>query len=76
MEKKRLAVIGYGGMGGWHVRKAQDSDVVTLAGIYDILPERRQAAREAGIFAYDSFEDVLADGGVDILTLAVPNDCH
>ena len=34
--KKKLVVIGYGGMGGWHTRAAKKSDVVTLGGIYDI----------------------------------------
>ena len=28
--KKKLVVIGYGGMGGWHTRAAEKSDVVTL----------------------------------------------
>ena len=42
----RLGVIGYGGMGGWHVKNALVSDVVELAGIYDIKEERREVARK------------------------------
>lgn len=74
--KKRVVVIGYGGMGGWHTRYLLKSDVAELAGIWDIKEERRQLARENGIFVYDSFEAVLTDKTVDILTLAVPNELH
>ena len=74
--KKKVAIIGYGGMGGWHCEHLQNSDVAELAGIYDIKEERRELARSRGIRAYESFEEVLADPEVDILTLAIPNDCH
>ena len=74
--KKKLVVVGYGGMGGWHVQHAQKSDVVELAGIYDIDPKKTLLARERGIFAYDSLEEVLADEKVDMITVAVPNDSH
>lgn len=74
--KHKLCVIGYGGMGGWHVRHALESDVVELAGIYDIKEERQEAARRDGIFAYDSLEAALADESVDIVTVAIPNDQH
>lgn len=75
-QKKKLVVIGYGGMGGWHVDHALKSDVVELAGIYDIKPERAELARSRGIFAYDSLEDVLNDPQVDLVTVAIPNDSH
>ena len=74
--KKNLVVIGYGGMGGWHVQHAQKSDVLNLLGIYDIDPKKTTLARERGIFAYDSLEDVLADEMVDLVTVAIPNDSH
>ena len=74
--KNNLVVIGYGGMGGWHVQHAQKSDAVNLLGIYDIDPKKTTLARERGIFAYDSLEDVLADERVDLVTVAIPNDSH
>lgn len=76
MKKIRFAVIGYGGMGGWHVDHAKDSDAVELAGIYDIKEERRQLAESRGIRAYASYEEVLADQTVQLLTVAIPNDQH
>lgn len=74
--KKRLAIVGYGGQGAWHATWAGKSDVVELAGIYDIAEKRVNAARELGIHTYASFEDVLADKTVDIVLCATPNDVH
>ncbi len=74
--KKKLAIVGYGGQGGWHAAWAQKSDVVELAGIYDIREERMTAARNAGIHTYDSFEALLADESVSLVTVATPNDVH
>ena len=74
--KINLAVIGYGGMGGWHVEHAQTSDVVNLLGIYDIAPARRALAESRGIRAYDSYDEVLADPAVEMVTVAIPNDQH
>ncbi len=75
-QKKKVAVIGYGGMGGWHTRHLLESDVCTLAGIWDIKPERCALAEEKGIHAYKSLEDLLGDAEVEIVTIAVPNDSH
>ncbi len=75
-DKKKLVVIGYGGMGGWHVGFAQKSDVIELAGIYDIDEARRAFARENGIHAYESLDEVLRDPEVEIVTVATPNDHH
>ncbi len=74
--KKRAAVIGYGGMGGWHVKHILESDVVELAGICDIRDCQKEKARENQIHVYETFEDVLADPTVELLTLAVPNELH
>ncbi len=74
--KHRLCVIGYGGMGGWHVERAQKSDVVELVGIYDIKKERSDLAISRNIKAYGSMEDVLSDKEIDLVTIAIPNDVH
>jgi predicted dehydrogenase len=75
-QKRGVVVVGYGGMGGWHTRYLKESDAADLLGIYDIKPERCEVARENGIYAYESFEAVLADERVDFVTLAVPNELH
>ena len=71
-----VAVIGYGGMGGWHTRLLKEIQEVNLIGVYDIKAERNTAAEELGIKAYESLEAVLADADVDVVTLAIPNDIH
>ena len=75
-EKKKAAVIGYGGMGGWHVDHILKSDVVELAGIYDIKEEKQELARSRGIRAYSSREELLADPEIEMVTIATPNDVH
>ena len=75
-QKKKVAVIGYGGMGGWHTRYILESDTVELAGIWDIKEARRELAKERNIFVYDSLEALLADESVEIVTIATPNDVH
>lgn len=76
MAKKNAAIIGYGGMGGWHGGFLQNSDVVNLMGIYDIKPSQCELAESRGIHAYSSLEELLADPAVDFVTIAVPNDQH
>lgn len=73
---KKVAVIGYGGQGAWHCSQILKSDVATLAGTYDIKENRREAAKENGIFVYDSNEAIFADRSVDIVVVATPNDVH
>ena len=71
------ALIGYGGMGGWHVRKLQTMpEKFHICGVYDINPARNALARERGLHAYDTLEELLADKEVQLVTIAVPNDAH
>lgn len=72
----RVAVIGYGGQGAWHCGQILKSDVAELAGTYDIREVRCQAARENGIHVYGSVEELYADGDVDVVVVATPNDVH
>ncbi len=76
MKKMKAAVIGYGGMGGWHVEHLLKSDVAELAGVYDIKEERNELARSRGIHAYTSLDELLADKSIELVTVAIPNDSH
>ncbi len=71
-----IAVVGYGGMGSWHTRTIGNMPECRLAGVYDILPERNRAAEEAGLRAYASLDELLADEAVQLVTVAIPNDQH
>lgn len=74
--KPRIAIVGYGGMGRWHGWRIRELDCLELAGIYDIAPEAMAFAREKEIPVYESFEAILADETVSIVTVAVPNHLH
>ncbi len=75
-DKKRIAIIGYGGMGSWHTRHILANDVVELAGVCDIKPARCELALERGLHLYKSIDEVLADESVDLVTIALPNELH
>ncbi len=76
MKKHTLAMVGFGGMAGWHYDLIEKIDDLTVAGIWDIKEERREYARSCGIHVYESQEDLLADENVDIVLVATPNDVH
>ncbi len=76
MKKINVAVVGYGGMGGWHTDRIREMEKFNLAGVWDIDPESLARARACGIHTYGSFEDVLADDSVPLLTIATWNDVH
>ena len=75
-EKKKIVVIGYGGMGKWHVKHLLESDACELVGVCDINEARRTEAIENGLRVYNCIEEVLSDESVELLTLAVPNELH
>lgn len=75
--KHGLCVIGNGGMGDWHVRRAQAGGVVDVIAVHDIKESRNLFAEEKrGVKAYRTLEEVLADKSIDLVTIATPNDVH
>ncbi len=74
--KHTLAIVGFGGMAGWHYDLIEGIEDLTVAGIWDIREERREYARSRQIHVYESLEDLLADPEVDLVLIATPNDVH
>lgn len=72
----KMAIVGFGGMAGWHYKEIQTIDGLDVAGIWDIKEERRTYAAEKGIHVYESLEDLLADPSTDLVLIATPNDVH
>ena len=71
------ALIGYGGMGRWHVRTLQSMpELFTICGIYDIDEEKRMQAEKDGLHAYPTLDALLNDEKIELVTIATPNDCH
>lgn len=71
------AVIGFGGMGGWHCEnvKAKIPEIRTK-GVWDIRAEAREKAAALGLKAYASLEELLGDPEVELVTIATPNNFH
>ena len=71
-----IGIVGFGGMGSYHLELAKGIDEVKFVGSYDIKESRQQLAKEKGLRVYDSLEDILADDTIDIILIATPNDVH
>ncbi len=76
MKKHNLAMVGFGGMAGWHYDLIEKFENLSVSGIWDIKEERREYARSRQIPVYESLEDLLADETVDLVLVATPNDVH
>ncbi|WP_088809291.1 MULTISPECIES: Gfo/Idh/MocA family protein [Listeria] len=76
MEKVNLVIVGFGGMGTYHVELAKMSDHVVPVGAYDIDENVHEKIREKGLRVYRSYQEVLADESVHAVLIATPNDVH
>ncbi len=76
MKKHNLAIVGFGGMAGWHYDLIEKLENLSVSGIWDIKEERREYARSRQIPVYESLENLLADETVDLVLVATPNDVH
>ena len=73
----RLALIGYGGMAGWHHNNIRDRvPGIEVTGAWDIRQEARDKAKANGLQVYQSLEQLLRDPQIDLVTIATPNDVH
>ena len=51
-------------------------EMMELAGVVDIKPEREEWARERGMYVYPDYDALLSDETVDAILIATPNNCH
>lgn len=71
-----VSIIGYGGMGSQHARLLTGPGQDLVAGVWDIDPEKREAAEAGGYPVYHSFMEALNDPKADIVLIATPNHLH
>lgn len=72
-----LGIIGFGGMAGNHYKQlSKENTKVKIKGVWDINPARLDAAREKGLVAYNSEEELLADPEIDIVLVSATNEVH
>ena len=73
-----MAIIGMGGMAGWHVRNIREHiPEIKVIGGYDVREEANATAKDDwGIKVYNSPEEIYADSNIDIVLIVTPNDVH
>lgn len=75
--KHNMAIIGYGGMGGWHHQSIkQNVQGLNVKGAYDIRPEINEKIKKNGLHVYQNLEEILTDEEIELVTIAVPNNFH
>lgn len=72
----KIAIVGFGGMGGYHYKRVKVIDGMSVKGVYDIEPERNAAAALEGLFVYGSYRDIANDSEIGGVIIATPNDSH
>ena len=77
MNQVKIAVIGVGNMGSFHLANIAKEPKVSLVAVCDIVPERAQAASEKyGCKAYFDSQSLLADRICDAVLIATPHYAH
>lgn len=78
MSAINFAVIGYGGMGAYHVHNIlpNENERIHIVGTYDINEERQAISQEKGHKIFKSYDEVLADETIEAVLIATPNDLH
>ncbi|AKG33604.1 Gfo/Idh/MocA family protein [Paenibacillus durus] len=74
--KYSLVIVGFGGMGSYHVQLIEPCERLAVTGVYDVVDYRMELGAAKGFKAYDSLEAVLSDETVDVVLIATPNDVH
>jgi scyllo-inositol 2-dehydrogenase (NADP+) len=72
----KLGVIGYGGMGSYHVRELEKYKHIKVQGIYDVDPKQLELASEKGYAVYSSKDELMQDEAIDIVLIATTNEVH
>ena len=73
----KLGIIGFGGMASYHFDCLNNSyDRLQIKGVYDLNEERMKAAKEKGLYAYSSKEELLSDPEIDLVLIATSNEVH
>lgn len=74
---KKLAIIGCGGIGSYHLEHFLKYDDVQLKGFCDIVPERAQAlAQKAGGMDFTSYTKMYDEIQPDMVFICIPPPAH
>jgi len=76
MEKIKMGILGYGGMGNWHAKNAGRISNVEIVSVHDIDEQRLKDAAANGLKAYGAREAFLKDPDINFVLIATPNHLH
>ncbi|MFV0424228.1 MAG: Gfo/Idh/MocA family protein, partial [Bacilli bacterium] len=71
-----FVLVGFGGMGSYHLELLNQENIFNIYGVYDIDSSKTEVAEKLGYKAFNSLEEVCEDGEVDVVLVATPNDTH
>lgn len=72
-----VGILGVGNIGTVHLQSAQSMPGVSVPAVADAAPEMRGRARSLGVdVAYSDYHDLLAQGSVDAVVVALPPSLH
>ncbi len=76
--KVRIGIIGCGTIGSVHADAYTQVENAELVALCDILPDRleEKAKRHNVGKTYADYKELLADPGIDAVSICVPNDLH
>ena len=76
-KKLKFAIIGAGSVAAFHADAVDSIENAELAGVFDQNPENALFfAKKYNIKAYKSFEDVLEDDKIDVVSICTPSNFH
>ncbi len=77
-ERVKIAIVGCGGMGGYHLGRMSSCGMFDVIGILDIDPAVKAKADKRGIpfFGADELDKLFALPGLQAILIATPNDVH
>ncbi len=72
-----FGIVGAGLVAPFHIHAIRDSRGGTAIGVFDVSRERAaQVAEKFGMRVFSSLQEMLADGGVNVVCVATPNHLH
>lgn len=77
MAKTKVALIGCGTIGRYHLEHFKKMEDVQMVGVCDLIKERRdQFASEVKCPSYGSFKDMYDEARPDCVFIGIPPYCH
>lgn len=77
MEKiYKLGIVGFGGMAHYHRDQLDTYEKISVYGVYDIDPSKKDETISCGYVWYDTLDELLTDEKIDIVLVATTNEAH